>query len=226
MSLPRRRSGCASQSLGLLLASFRDIRCQTRAARPARPAASCIRSLGFSAVFVAAFLGRRSDFFFADLKAFLVSAANQVAPHHVGPDARLERLGTNALGLQRLRQLVRSDAHSSAHGGIGLIDVAGGRIDAEFLSFPDFHLFVDQLVDHLLTIRHFMGAQHGQLGTLLDVEIRDGFAVDHDNDLLRPCRRWGCHHQNKGHAAAQDECRKPSEECNGHGHLRYVSPSR
>ena len=31
--------------------------------------------------------GRRSDVLFADLKAFLVSAANQVAPDHVGLDA-------------------------------------------------------------------------------------------------------------------------------------------
>ena len=96
------------------------------------------------------------------------------------------------------------DPHPSAHRGIGLIDVGRRRIDAEFLAFPDLYLLVDQLVDHVLAFRHLVGAEHDQFGALLDVEIGDGFAIDHDNDLLRvPATR--CHDQDDGQAAAQDE---------------------
>ena len=77
------------------------------AARSARPAASCIRSLR-SRVFVAAVWAcTASDVFFADLQAFLEAAAHQAGPDHIGPHACLERFRPDALGLERLGQLVR-----------------------------------------------------------------------------------------------------------------------
>ena len=62
---------------------------------------------------------------------------------------------------------------------------AARGIDAEFLGFLDLHLFVDQLVDDLLPDRRLVGGQEVELGALLDVVIGDGFAVDHDDDVLR-----------------------------------------
>ena len=61
------------------------------------------------------------------------------------------------------------EPHPRAHPRIGLIDIAGGRIDAEFLGFLDLHLFVDQFVDHFLP-RHLLArGQEVELGALLDI---------------------------------------------------------
>ena len=58
-------------------------------------------------------------------------------------------------------------------------------IDAEFLAFLDLHLFVDQFVDDLLPARLLVRGQEVELGALLDVEIGDRLAVDHDGNVLR-----------------------------------------
>src|SRR3954449_7337463 len=43
------------------------------------------------------------DVLFADLEALLVSSANETGPNHIGLQARLERLGSNALAFEGLR---------------------------------------------------------------------------------------------------------------------------
>src|SRR6185437_13948005 len=121
---------------------------------------------------VAAFgLDLLRDVLLADLQAFLVAAANQAAPDHVGLDLLLQRLGADALGLQRFGELLRRDPHPLAHLPKGLIDVGGAGVDAEFLGFLDLHLLVDQLVDHFLAARLLVGRDEVELGTLLDVEV-------------------------------------------------------
>ena len=74
-----------------------------------------------------------------------------------------------------------------------------------FLRFLDLQLFVDQFVDHLLPGWRLVGRQEVQLGALLDIEIGDGLAVDHDRDGLR---RDGVARRIKASAAASADRRR------------------
>ena len=47
------------------------------------------------------------DVLLADLQALLVASAHQAGPDHIGPDARLQRVGPDALAFERFRQLLR-----------------------------------------------------------------------------------------------------------------------
>ena len=135
-------------------------------------------------------------------RLFLEAAAHQAAPDHFGLEAGLQRFRPDTLALQRFGELLGRQAHPLAHAEIGLIDIAGGRIDAEPLGFPDLHLFVDQLVEHFLLGHLFARGQEVELGTLLDVETGDGFAGDHaGNGLCRQRRDTAGQHGNRDDAA-------------------------
>ena len=95
-------------------------------------------------------LGGGRNVFLADLQALLEAAAHQAAPDHLGLEAGLQRFRPDTLALQGFGQLVGRQPHPLAHSGIGLIDIAGGRVDAEALGFLDLHLFVDQFVEDFL----------------------------------------------------------------------------
>ncbi len=156
-------------------------------------------------VVLAAFLGRGVDVFFADLQAFLEAAAHQAAPDHFGLEARLQRIGPNALALQRLGQLIGRDPHPLGHARIGLVDIAGGRVDAEPLGFLDLHLFIDQFVDHFLFGHLLVRGQEVQLGALLDVVVGDGLAVDQNRHRLRMQGRNAGSQQAERHGTEGDQ---------------------
>ncbi|MGY4360181.1 hypothetical protein ACVW0J_006674 [Bradyrhizobium sp. i1.7.7] len=101
----------------------------------------------------------------------------------------LQRLGADALDLERLGELIRRDAHALRHALVGLVDVGDAGVDAVFLAFLELHLVVDQLVDDVLAARGLLRGQLVELGALLDVEIGDRVAVDHHDDVLRARRR-------------------------------------
>jgi hypothetical protein len=100
--------------------------------------------------------------------------------------------------------LFRCYAHPSAHPGIRLVDIGSAGVDAEFLGFLDLQLFIDQFIEHLLPIGGFVGRQQGQLAALLDIEVGDRVAIDHDGDRLR-IRNRGRDHQDESYGATQYE---------------------
>jgi hypothetical protein len=160
---------------------------------------------GFGFGLFAAFLGCSRNVLLAYHEAFLETSADQTGPDHFGLETGLQGVGANALALQRLRQLIGRDPHPRAHRGVGLLDIGGGGIDAEFLGFLDLHLLVDQFVDHFLPGRLLARAQEVELGALFDIVIGDRLAVDHDSHALRPQRRAAADQERQRKDARQRE---------------------
>ena len=147
------------------------------------------RYAGWTGELGAEILGGGRNVFLADLQALLEAAAHQTAPDHLGLEAGLQRFRPDTAALQGLGELLGRQPHPLAHSRVGLIHIAGGRIDAESLGFLDLHLFVGQFVDHFLPRHLLPRGQEVELGTLLDIEGGDGFAVDHAGHGLRRQRR-------------------------------------
>ncbi|MFK4683384.1 hypothetical protein ABIF39_005141 [Bradyrhizobium diazoefficiens] len=125
--------------------------------------------------------------------------------------------GRTALDLERLGQLIRRDAHALRHALEGLVDVGDAGIDAVLLAFLQLHPVVDQLVDDLLPARGLLRRQQVELRALVDVEIGDRIAVDHDDDVLRARRRAG---QKQG---GEDEEEAEQRQGSRHGSRSHVS---
>jgi hypothetical protein len=131
-----------------------------------------------------------------DLQALFETAAHQRVPDHVGFQAALQRVRPDALGGELRHQLVRRHSHPRTHAGEGAIDLGGAGIDAEFLAFLDLYLLVDQFLDHGLAV-DLLARQSAQFDALIDVEIGDRLAIDHDGDGLGEQRRGAAEQQQR-----------------------------
>src|SRR5262249_41310139 len=125
------------------------------------------------------------DVLFADLQARLVTPAYELWPRDVSADARLQGGDVDPRFCELLGQLLGREPQPARHRRKGGIDLGIGNLEPPFLGLAYLELFIDQLVDDLLTRRDLVCGQLRKLAALLDIEGRDRLAADDDNDLLR-----------------------------------------